>query len=112
MLMAANNTRCLMTATMIKTGFAAVAAMALALGFTPVAVAQNKDGGKIVCWKDKTGKVVGCGDKMPAGIYEQRNQRVDKGGNDARPANRPKRPADAKRWSRNRVRPRRKNKNA
>lgn len=38
------------------------AALLLATG---VAQAQSKGSGKIICWKDKSGKVVGCGDTVP-----------------------------------------------
>ena len=65
----------------IKTGIAATAALALALGFAPAAVAQSKGGGKIVCWKDKSGKVVGCGDKVPLEYTDSATKELDKGGN-------------------------------
>ena len=52
---------------MTRTG-RTLAAAVLALAVTGVwlapAQAQDKPG-RIVCWKDKTGKVVGCGDKVP-----------------------------------------------
>src|ERR671914_461747 len=38
------------------------ALLAAVLAFPGVASAQS---GKIVCWKDKSGKVIGCGDKVP-----------------------------------------------
>ena len=38
------------------------AALLLATG---IAQAQSKGSGKIICWKDKSGKVVGCGDTVP-----------------------------------------------
>lgn len=38
------------------------AALAGAMALSGTAAAQS---GKIVCWKDKSGKVVGCGDKVP-----------------------------------------------
>ncbi len=40
-------------------------ALAVTFVFNAPAVAQSKGGGKIVCWKDKSGKVVGCGDTVP-----------------------------------------------
>ena len=40
----------------------AAAGLALALALPGAASAQS---GKIVCWKDNTGKVIGCGDKLP-----------------------------------------------
>lgn len=47
-----------------------------ALG-TPVVHAQ----GKIVCWKDAAGKVVGCGDKVPAEYAGSGTKELDKQGN-------------------------------
>ena len=43
---------------------AALLGLALAIAAGPV-LAQSKGGGKIVCWKDKSGKTVGCGDRVP-----------------------------------------------
>lgn len=45
--------------------FAAILALLLAGLIAAPAMAQSKGGGKIVCWKDKSGKVVGCGDTVP-----------------------------------------------
>ena len=43
-----------------------LSATALALVFAATVVcAQSKPASKIVCWKDKSGRVVGCGDKVP-----------------------------------------------
>lgn len=52
------------------------AAMAIVL-FTapPVALAQ-----KIVCWKDKTGKVVGCGDRVPPEFQSNESKTLDNRG--------------------------------
>ena len=55
---------------------AAVAVATLVLG-APVAYAQ----GKIVCWKDASGKVVGCGDKVPAEFSGSATKELDKEGN-------------------------------
>jgi hypothetical protein len=55
---------------------AAVAVATLVLG-APVAFAQ----GKIVCWKDASGKVVGCGDKVPAEFAGSGTKELDKQGN-------------------------------
>ncbi|MDB5810319.1 MAG: hypothetical protein JWN94_2441 [Betaproteobacteria bacterium] len=41
--------------------------------------AQDK-GGKIVCWKDKAGKTVGCGDKVPIEYRDNAQQELNKGG--------------------------------
>ena len=46
-------------------GFTAAFALALAAMIATPALAQSKGGGKIVCWKDQSGKVVGCGDTVP-----------------------------------------------
>ncbi len=35
---------------------------------------------KIVCWKDKTGKVVGCGDRVPPEFQQNESKTLDKGG--------------------------------
>ena len=40
----------------------AASALLIVMALPGLAHAQS---GKIVCWKDKTGKVVGCGDKVP-----------------------------------------------
>ncbi len=37
--------------------------------------------GKIVCWKDASGKVVGCGDKVPAEFAGSATKELDKQGN-------------------------------
>ena len=42
-----------------------VAALATALTAFAASAAFAQSKGKIVCWKDKSGKVVGCGDKIP-----------------------------------------------
>ena len=44
---------------------AAALSIALAAFIAGTAMAQSKGGTKIVCWKDKSGKVVGCGDRVP-----------------------------------------------
>ena len=35
---------------------------------------------KIVCWKDKSGKTVGCGDKVPPEYQDNANSTLNKGG--------------------------------
>jgi len=55
---------------------AATAASLIALG-TPAGDAL----GKIVCWKDAAGKVVGCGDKVPAEYLGNATKELDKHGN-------------------------------
>src|SRR5262245_37926761 len=55
----------------------AVLATALALA-SGAALAQAK--GKIVCWKDKDGKVVGCGDRIPPEYQDAASQELDRQG--------------------------------
>ena len=68
---------------MIRTGRTCVGvALALALGLAAgAAFAQAKDGkGRIVCWKDKSGKVVGCGDKVPPEYQDSATREMDRTG--------------------------------
>jgi len=65
---------------MFRTNFAvglAVAATAWFAASMPVAHAQ----GKIVCWKDAAGKVIGCGDKVPPEYMGSGTRELDKLGN-------------------------------
>ena len=48
----------------INRGYLAAAAMAVLLGWGG-SVAHDTAAQKIVCWKDKSGKTIGCGDKVP-----------------------------------------------
>ena len=50
-------------------------AAALLLAAAPAAQAQ-----KIVCWKDKTGKVVGCGDRVPPEFHQNESKTLDNRG--------------------------------
>lgn len=45
----------------------------------PPAMAQSKPG-KIVCWKDKSGKVVGCGDTIPPEYRDNAAAELDRRG--------------------------------
>ena len=47
--------------------------MGLALGAAP-AQAQQKGAPGIVCWKDKAGKTIGCGDKVPPEYQDNANK--------------------------------------
>ena len=59
---------------------AAVSAM-LAIFLAGTALAQPKSGkGKIICWKDKNGKVVGCGDTVPPEYQESESKELDRTG--------------------------------
>lgn len=57
-----------------RPGFIAILATALALA-SGAALAQSK--GKIVCWKDKAGKVVGCGDSVPPEYQDAATREID-----------------------------------
>ena len=63
----------------IRAYCAAALAVALAAPFPATALAQSK-GGKIVCWKDKSGKVVGCGDKVPPEYEDAATKELDRRG--------------------------------
>jgi hypothetical protein len=43
--------------------------------------AAQSAGGKIVCWKDAAGKVIGCGDKVPNEYLDRGTKVFDKQGN-------------------------------
>jgi len=58
----------------------AVLAMALTGLIAGTAMAQSKGGGKIVCWKDKAGKVVGCGDRVPPEFEDSATKELDQRG--------------------------------
>jgi hypothetical protein len=57
-----------------------ITAAALAALLAGGALAQTKPTGKIVCWKDKSGKVVGCGDRVPPEYQDAATQEIDKRG--------------------------------
>jgi chromosome segregation ATPase len=57
---------------------AAALATALAAFMTGTVLAQSK--GKIICWKDKSGKVVGCGDKVPPEYEDSATKELDRRG--------------------------------
>jgi chromosome segregation ATPase len=56
--------------------FAAALATALAAFMAGTVLAQSK--GKIICWKDKSGKVVGCGDKVPPEYEDSATKELDR----------------------------------
>jgi len=58
---------------------AAALALVLAAVFTQPALAQSKKG-RIICWKDKSGKVVGCGDKVPPEFENAATKELDRRG--------------------------------
>ncbi|MBI2291384.1 MAG: hypothetical protein HYU73_13825 [Betaproteobacteria bacterium] len=47
---------------------------------TGVTQAQAQGGGKIICWKDKSGKVVGCGDKVPPEFQDSATKELSQRG--------------------------------
>lgn len=67
---------------MLKTNFrpAAVLAVLLTLVAAGHAVAQQPKSGKIICWKDSSGKVVGCGDRVPPEYQQNATKELDKRG--------------------------------
>ncbi len=70
-----------MSANHFTSGISLVAVMLLAVGSMSAALAQSKGGGKIVCWKDAAGKVVGCGDTVPPQYLNNSTKELDKDGN-------------------------------
>jgi hypothetical protein len=44
------------------------------------AQAQEKSSGSIVCWKDKSGKTIGCGDKVPFEYQDNASRELNKRG--------------------------------
>jgi hypothetical protein len=69
----------------VRSCVAAVLAIVLAgvfSVFSVSALAQSKDAakGRIVCWKDKNGKTVGCGDKVPPEFQDHATREMDRTG--------------------------------
>jgi hypothetical protein len=58
----------------------AAAAVLMAAAGGALAQAPSKGGGKIVCWKDKAGKVVGCGDRVPPEFQDSATKELDRTG--------------------------------
>ncbi|MGH8632795.1 MAG: hypothetical protein ACRET7_01540 [Burkholderiales bacterium] len=59
---------------------AAALATALAALFAGTVLAQSKGSAKIICWKDKSGKVAGCGDKVPPEFEDAATKELDRRG--------------------------------
>ncbi len=59
---------------------AAALSITLAALIVGPAMAQSKGGGKIICWKDKAGKVVGCGDRVPPEYEDSATKELDQRG--------------------------------
>jgi hypothetical protein len=63
--------------------FVAVAlaiAVAGAVCVYPADAAAQEKKGRIICWKDKSGKVVGCGDKVPLEYQDSATREMDRTG--------------------------------
>jgi len=59
---------------------AAALSLTLAALVAGTAMAQSKGGSKIICWKDKSGKVIGCGDKVPPEYEDSATKELDRRG--------------------------------
>jgi len=64
----------------IRAYFTAALAMALAAFMAGTVLAQSKGTSKIICWKDKSGKVIGCGDKVPPEYEDAATKELDRSG--------------------------------
>lgn len=62
---------------MVRTNLTVGVAAAVLFALSTAAHAQ----GKIVCWKDAAGKVIGCGDKVPLEYQGSGTRELDKQGN-------------------------------
>jgi len=62
----------------LSTVFAAGLAIVVTAALATSAMAQSK--GRIVCWKDKAGKVIGCGDKVPPEFEDSATKELDRRG--------------------------------
>lgn len=61
--------------------FPAVAFVAALAAFVAGgALAQSKGSGTIVCWKDQSGKTIGCGDKVPPEYQDNATKELDRRG--------------------------------
>ena len=60
--------------------FLIAALAALALGAANAHAQAKSDKGKIICWKDSSGKVVGCGDRVPPEYQSSGTKELDKSG--------------------------------
>lgn len=60
--------------------FAAALAMTLAALFAGTALAQPKGSSTIICWKDQSGKVIGCGDRVPPEYEGSATKELDRRG--------------------------------
>jgi chromosome segregation ATPase len=58
-------------------GLAVTLALVLAAGWSAPTLAQDKKSTRIVCWKDKNGKVVGCGESVPPEYRDAATRELD-----------------------------------
>jgi len=63
----------------IKLQYLAAAAAVALLGWGGIAI-DHAAAQKIICWKDKSGKTVGCGDKVPPEYQDSATRELDKRG--------------------------------
>jgi len=64
----------------VRSCVAAALTIALMGIFGGSAHAQDSKSGRIVCWKDKSGKVVGCGDRVPPEYQDSATREMDRRG--------------------------------
>ena len=65
---------------MLKPRCAQIAAALVLASAAMLAVPAMAAGGKFVCWKDKAGKVVGCGDSVPPEYRDNAASQLDRSG--------------------------------
>jgi DNA repair exonuclease SbcCD ATPase subunit len=59
---------------------ALLAGLALVLAAGSCYAAETQSTGKIICWSDKNGKVIGCGDKVPPEYQDSATRELSKRG--------------------------------
>ncbi len=62
----------------LKNGRMGCSALVMAAGLVLTLPAANAQ--KIICWKDKSGKVVGCGDRVPPEFQQNESRQLDSQG--------------------------------
>lgn len=62
----------------LKNGRMGCGALVIATGLVLTLPAANAQ--KIICWKDKSGKVVGCGDRVPPEFQQNESRQLDSQG--------------------------------
>lgn len=70
----------MLNSTVVRSVFVAALAQFALAGGPALAQPQAKGGKKIVCWKDKSGKVVGCGDSVPPEYQSSATKELDQRG--------------------------------